>query len=864
MKSHRLLLPLLLMAASQTAHAQERSLQLDALDVSRFSVGFGLAQRARSSEGKPLSIGGQKFAGGIGVHARSVAQLDLHGSARRFRARVGVDDEVAGQKASVEFIVSGDGKTLWKSGVMRAGQAAKAIDVDVRNVKMLQLEVSDGGDGVDYDHADWAEASLTYEGDAPQMARDPKQIWIEAGSLALVLAVGQDKRLYQLHFGASNTGFAAGDSLNSEAYLPFGERSILEPALQVAHADGNTSTGLEFVSQSVQKLGPDVTQTRIELKDPNYPFLVSLLFKAYAGQSVIEQWSEIRHQENAPVMLYQFASAAPTFGTGDYYLTQFRGSWANEMNREEEKLGYGQKVLASRLGARAHEFLASSFLISSGAPSQEDAGEVFGASFAYSGSFQFQFEVASDHRLRAVCGMNPQASQYRLQPNQVFATPPMIWSYSASGRGELSRQFARWGRQYGMRQGNEPRDILLNNWEATYFSFDEKKLVSLFDGARELGMEMFLLDDGWFANKYPRDSDRQGLGDWQPMAKKLPSGLSYLAEEAKKRGLRFGLWLEPEMVNPRSELFEAHPDWAIRQPGRELNLSRNQLVLDLANPKVGEWMFNTVDGILSANPGITYVKWDCNRFITQPGSKYLAADEQSHLWIEYYRSFYDVMQRLVKKHPDVEIMVCSGGGGRVDYSSLRLAHEFWPSDNTDPLHRIRIQWGYEQFFPTSAIAAHVTDMGRRPLKFAFDVAMSARLGMDMDTSKLSAEEKAFAKSAIATYKSIRDVVQLGDVFRLESPYEGARASQLSVSPDRSRAVVFAWQMRDGAASRLALQGLDASKRYSVREINLKAGQAAQIAESGRVLDGASLMKSGLGFSLSKAFESSVVELRAQA
>ncbi len=400
-----------------------------------------------------------------------------------------------------------------------------------------------------------------------------------------------------------------------------------------------------------------------KLKDPRYPFFVSLLFKAYARENIIEQWVEIRHQEKAAVALHQFASAAPSLGQGDYYLTYYHGGWANEMNREEEKLGFGVKTLASRLGSRAHMNLNPSFLLSPGAPAQENTGEVFGATFAYSGNFQFQFEVDPDHRLRTICGINPEASPFKLLPGKPFVNPSMIWGYSDKGRGELARQFARWGRSYGMRDGNIPRPILLNNWEATYFDFDENKLVALFDGAKALGMELFLLDDGWFGNKFPRRNDGQGLGDWQVTKTVLPHGLSFLTDEARKRGLRFGLWLEPEIVNPKSELFEKHPDWAIRQPGRELQLERNQLVLDLSNPAVREWMFQTVDRLLTDNPGITYIKWDCNRVITQPGSPYLKSSEQSHLFIEYYNAYYSVLSRIAKKHPSVKIMNCSGAGG---------------------------------------------------------------------------------------------------------------------------------------------------------------------------------------------------------
>jgi alpha-galactosidase len=842
------------------AQAQTGTFRLDDLDLARVSTGYGSIQRGKSMDGNPITIGGQKFERGLGVHAPSVAYIALNGDGKRFQAQVGVDDEVSNEAATLEFRVIGDGKVLWKSGVLRAADGAKAVDVDLAGVKTLQLEVTDGGNGRDFDHGDWAEAQISYVGAAPYAARDPREIVIEAGKTIMVFAKSGDGHLLQKEFGS----FVSPDQNNeNEAYPAFGAESWLQAALKVTHADGNTSTDLRLVGQEVRKLDSNITLTRLDLKDLAYPFFVSLYFKAYANEGIIEQWSDIRHQETGPVTLYQFASAAPLLGRDDFYLTQYHGEWANEMNSVEEKLTPGLKTLSSRRGTQVHLGLSPSFLLAKGAPAQENSGEVLAGTLAYPGNFQMQFEVSPGQRLRAICGMNPEDSQYKLARGETFTTPAMVWGQSASGMGDVSRRFARWGRRYGMRDGNQTRAVLLNNWEATFFNFDEPKLVSLFDGAKDLGMELFLLDDGWFGNKYPRSTDNAGLGDWEVTKTKLPRGLSYLTDEAQKRGLRFGLWLEPEMVNPKSELFDKHPNWVIRQPKRELALGRNQLVLDLANPQVREWMYQTVHGILASNPGITYIKWDCNRTITQPGSTYLGPDRQTHLWIDYERALLNVFDRLARAHPKVEIMMCSSGGGRVDYGSLLYAQEVWPSDNTDPVARVRMQWSYNQFFPTNALSSHVTHGGGRPLKFAFDVAMSARLGMDMDTSKLSAEDKQFARDAIATYKGFRDVVQMGDLYRLETPYGGVRASQMSVAPDQSRAVLFAWQMNDAAPARLKLQGLDGGKRYLVRELNRKAGQSPQISEDGKILDGAALMRDGVSPTLNKRLDSTVVELIAQ-
>ena len=516
-------------------------------------------------------------------------------------------------------------------------------------------------------------------------------------------------------------------------------------------------------------------------------------------------------------------------------------------------------MIESRLGVRAAEYASPSFLLSLNGPATETSGEVLAGQLAWSGNFQFSFEHV-DGTLRAVCGMNPYQSTYQLPPSQTLTTPTMVWAWSDAGKGEVSRNIHRWARQHVLRNGNAPRPILLNNWEATFFKFDEAKIVSLFDGAKSLGAETFLLDDGWFGNNHPRDNDDAGLGDWQPNAKKLPRGVSYLTDQANQRGVKFGIWVEPEMVNPRSDLFERHPEWVIRQPGRALDLLRNQLVLDLTRPAVRDFVFRTVDDLLTASPDITYVKWDCNRHITQPGSTYLAPADQQNLFIDYVTNLYDVMARVSARHPNVQMMACSSGGARVDYGVLRYFDAFWPSDNTDPVARVRIQHGYSYLFPAAAMCNHVTRMGDRPLKFSFDVASSGCLGMDLDVAKLSAADKAFAAAAIANYKSFREVVLEGDLYRLESPNDGPRTSLMYVTPDRSRAVLFVYQLKAAAAKALTLQGLDPARQYAVRELNVPADTTSRLGIDGQTLSGQTLMSDGLAPPTHDAVDSAVVEL----
>jgi alpha-galactosidase len=675
--------------------------------------------------------------------------------------------------------------------------------------------------------------------------------------------------LLELHFGAAKASLTESKkSPGRELELypqfgdGFGENFISEPALQVTHADGNTSTDLICVRHETQMIDTNISLTRIEMKDPAYPFFVMLCFKTYSREDIIEQWTEIRSDEAGAAVLQRYDSCALWLRGKDFWLTQFHGDYRTEATLAEEKLGPGLKVLSSQLGVRASRYCLPSFIVSLNHPAEEETGEAVGASLEWSGSFELAFELDPKNRLRAFCGINPLGEEYHLKPGVTFKTPAVLWTWSDHGKGQVSRNFHDWARRYGVRDGDKTRPVVLNNWEATGFDFDEKTIVSLFDGAKELGVDTFLLDDGWFGNVHPRNDDHAGLGDWQVNTNKLPNGLSYLAGEAGKRGLNFGIWLEPEMMNPRSDLFEVHPEWALQQQHRQPDLSRNQLDLDLSRPAVQGFAWNVVSNTL-ATSGAGYVKWDANRFVTQPGSTYLAPGEQSDVLVDYNFALYDVMARMAKNFPGVTAMACSGGGGRVDYGTLKYFHLFWPSDNTDPRDRVKIQWGFSHFFPAGTIAAHVTKMGGRPLKFSLDVAMSGALGLDLDARKLDTEEKTTIASAIALYKSeIRDVVEQGDLCRLESPYDHPRAALDYVSPDRSHAVLFVYQLTNASALAVKPRGLDPQKKYLVREVNLPAGQKSTLTVDGRTIDGGILMRDGLIPPCQNEFDSIIIEFLA--
>jgi len=689
---------------------------------------------------------------------------------------------------------------------------------------------------------------------------------------ALVFRVDSNHKLRQCYFGdkLKTSDYPSIQLTTADAYPTFGTSYINEAALRAVHADGNTSTELIFDSYTSEKVSEGVELTTILLKDTFFPFQVKLCFKAYQKDNVIEQWTEIRHSEKKPVMLYNFASSHLTFSDSNYYLTQFFGNWAEEMKMEEVKLTPGVKVLESKLGVRSNEFAHACFMLSLNGKAQENAGDVIGGTLAWPGAWNLTFDIDQLNNLHVLSGINPYASQYNLKSNTVFKTPSFLYTYSSAGTGVISRNFHRWAKEFGIYRGDKTRTTLLNNWEATYFNFNEEVLSKIIKDASDMGFELFLLDDGWFGDKHPRNDDTQGLGDWMVNKKKLPNGLGYLVSEAKKNNIKFGIWLEPEMVNPKSELFEKHPDWVIGQPNRPLDLQRNQLILDLSNPKVQEYVYSVIDKTLSDNPGIAYVKWDCNRYITNSGSYFLSSQNQSHLFIDYVHGFFNVLDKVRSKYKDVSMMLCSGGGGRIDYATLPYFDEFWISDNTDALDRIFIQWGTTQFFPAMALACHVSAIpngitGRsEPLKFRFDVAMSAKLGMDLQPKDMTPEDREFSKKAIQEYYGIRGIVQFGDLYRLLSPYTNTRTALMYVDGNKNEAVVFAYLLKKtiaGNTQPLILNGLDPQKIYTVTEINKDPKSYSWFSPlEGKTFTGEFLMKYGLRFTMYNEYDSKIIKL----
>lgn len=682
-------------------------------------------------------------------------------------------------------------------------------------------------------------------------AQPPKQVIIETKNTALALTVGDSKRVLQSYLGkrlspAEYSHLQGG----REVYLTAGMENQFEPAVRMVHADGNPSLELQYESSATKKKNNNVSETEVLLKDPAYPVQITLHYTSYFNEDVIKSWSEIKHGEKKPVQLTQYASSLLHFNADEYWLTQFHGDWAREMQMVEEKLTNGIKIIESKLGTRTNFYQTQAFFLSLNKPSTETEGETVAGTLAWTGNYQYTFEVDQRNGLRVRSGINPFASAYSLQGGETFTTPEFIFTYSDRGKGQASRNLHKWARTYAILNGNGERMTLLNNWEATGMKFNEAQLVGLFDEAKKLGVDLFLLDDGWFGNKYPRNNDKAGLGDWKEDSTKLPSGIGYLVKQAEAKGVKFGIWLEPEMVNPKSELYEQHPDWILKLPNRPENYGRNQLVLDLTNPKVQDFVYSIVDNLLTKNPHLAFIKWDCNRSMTNQYSPYLK-DQQSHLFIDYTKGFYKVLERLRTKYPQLPIMLCSGGGGRTDYGALKYFTEFWPSDNTDALERIYIQWGYSYFFPANTISAHVTNMGKQTLKFRTDVAMMDKLGYDIRVHNFSPEELQFSSEAVKTYKRLCDVIWFGDLYRIESPYESNRAVVMYVNEAKNKAVLFNYHLnarRQDVFNRVKLQGLDTRKNYRIKEINLFPATKSAQADNDKVFSGEYLMNIGLNLS----------------
>ena len=707
----------------------------------------------------------------------------------------------------------------------------------------------------------------------------PSLMNIETANLSLIFKKEKKESLKLVYFGEKLQDAAlllekrflhrpdTEESFVPEGYLSYGRRNFLEPALKATHADGSMTTELKVIGHETQTEGNQINHI-IKLKDRYYDFYVDLVFEAFQKENIITQHVKIRNGEKGNVQLHNFYSFYLPVNSQDYYLTQFHGTWAREMQLKESKLTPGMKAIESKKGNRTAQSENPSFILSLNQKAKAYEGEVIMASHAWTGNYKLNFELDETNQLNILAGINPFGASYPLKPKQEFTTPKMVFTYSNSGYNQCSRNLHDWSRKYSLYQGDKTNEIVLNSWEGAYFDFNEEKIIKMIDDAATMGVEVFVLDDGWFGNKYPRNSDMMGLGDWQVNAKKLPKGIDYLAQHAKAKGLKFGIWIEPEMVNPQSELAEKHPDWVVKSPNRDIPTLRNQWLLDLTNPKVQDFIVKTFDEVVALSKDISYIKWDANRHVESVGSVYLNDKEQSKFWIDYTNGLYKVYEKIRERHPDIAIQLCSSGGGRLDYKALQYHNEFWPSDNTDPYTRIPLQFSTSLFFPAKAMATHVTITPNHQtgdiasLKLRCDVGLMGRMGVELQPKDMTEKELTFLKTAIATYKKVRDIVQHGDLYQLWSPYEEGEWSATNyVSKAKDRALFFAFSLgfhERTVMPAFRMKGLEANARYRITELNPQG--TVRYPGNGQISSGEYLMKVGINPNIQKRGDSYVLYL----
>ena len=662
-----------------------------------------------------------------------------------------------------------------------------------------------------------------------------ERVVIETKQMTMVIDVDEGRQPQYRYFGAR----LSAEDINAlpqpvggrmDVYPAYGQNAPAEAALAMRHTDGNMST--ELVATGVERLKNDGNQvTIIHMKDKVYPLAVDLLFQQYRDVDMIEAWTRIKTDEKAGVTLTQFASLMLPIRRGDVWMSHLYGTWANEGQVVCEALTAGQKIIKNKDGVRNAHTDHAEVMFSLDGRGRELTGDVIGAALCYSGNYELKVETDDTEYHYFFAGINADNSEYHLKRGETFETPRVALTFSQEGLSGASRNFHRWGRKYRLAHGNRERKILLNSWEGVYFDINQEGMDQMMKDIADMGGELFVMDDGWFGEKYPRKTDNCALGDWVVDRKKLPDGIEGLLRDAKKRGVRFGIWIEPEMTNSVSELYEHHPDWIVKAPKRDAVLGRGgtQLVLDLSNPKVQDYVFSIVDRLMTQYPEIDYIKWDANMAIMNHGSQYLPMADQSHLYIAYHRGFESVCKRIRAKYPDLTIQACASGGGRANWGVLPWFDEFWVSDNTDALQRIYMQWGTSYFFPAIAMASHIsaapnhTVYRTTSLKMRIDVAMSGRLGMEIQPKNMTDEEKALCRKALSEYKEIRPVVQFGDIYRLVSPFDKRGvASMMYVDEKKDRAVFYWWkteQFHNEHLPRIKMAGLDANRRYRVRELN---------------------------------------------
>lgn len=635
-----------------------------------------------------------------------------------------------------------------------------------------------------------------------------------------------------------------------QEYPQFGLGEMREGALMVQAADGTRTSDLRFVKAEVADgkpklaglpatFGDDCKTLTLTLRDALTGLQAELLYTVFEDCDVIARSVRLCNTGSDTLVLDRAFSLCLDLPEKGFELITLSGAWSREREMVRRPLVFGEQSVSSMRGASSLQ--TSPFMALVRPETTERQGEAYGMALVYSGSFYAGVQVDANRTARAMMGINDMDFAWKLEPGAFFQTPEAVCVYTQCGLDGMSAQFHKLCGDHLVRGrfAHADRPILLNNWEATYFGFDEEKLMKIAATAADVGVELFVLDDGWFGC---RDDDHTSLGDWTPDLRKLPNGLKHLVDGIHGLGLKFGLWFEPEMVSPISSLYRAHPDWAIHVKGREPIEGRNQLILDLSREDVQDYVYHAVADVLSAN-GIDYVKWDMNRNMTNIGSALLSADRQKELPHRYMLGLYGILEKLIAAFPNVLFESCSSGGGRFDMGMLHYMPQTWCSDNTDALSRCRIQYSTSLVFPPFAMGSHVSAVpnhqtGRTtPIHTRGNVAMSGCFGYELDLNKLPPEDLEAVREQVKRVKKLRRTLLYGDFHRLLSPYQGNETAWITVSRDKAEAVVLlvrAQAMSNELPPMLRLCGLDAAALYRVEE-------------TGESYTGAELMNCGLTF-----------------
>lgn len=672
---------------------------------------------------------------------------------------------------------------------------------------------------------------------------------LDGGDTSYVFGVNARGELQQLYWGgrlgARDTFPAArparewasfDSSYNNtpQEYAGWGAGLFNEPALKVSFADGNRDLVLHYESHAETAHGFDVV-----LKDISRPIYVTLHYAMDAESGILGRSATIENRGTDAATIEQAAAAAWALPAGRYTLNYLTGRWAGEWSLNQEAVHPGARVIESRRGSTGHQ--ANPWFALQAGESSEDSGEVWFGVLGWSGSWRITVEQDQLDAVRVTGGFNPFDFGYVLKGGEKLETPVFYGGYAAHGLGGASRLLHRYELEHILpktQAAPKPRPVIYNSWEATEFRVNEAGQMALAEKAAALGIDRFVMDDGWFGQ---RKNDLAGLGDWYVNQEKFPHGLKPLIDKVHALGMDFGLWVEPEMVNPDSDLYRKHPDWVLHFEGRPESQQRNQLVLNLARPDVREYVLGFLDKLLTDND-IAFLKWDYNRNWSEPGWDQQPAAEQKKVYVEFTQNLYSILSELRKRHPKVEIESCSGGGGRVDLAILRYVDEVWPSDNTDPFDRLTIQDGFTYAYTPQIMMAWVTDsphwFNKRSTSLSYRMlsSMQGSLGIGANIAKWTPEEAATAKRLIAAYHEVQQTIVQGDLYRLISPLEGSEFSATqTVRADKGQSVVFAFihSTQEGRGfPTLKLKGLDPAAEYALSPIEGKARAGSPAVASG--------------------------------